>query len=82
MSNGKYLQLQLDEFLHCVAAAVPSLDFLVWNDTCYVVLRSNAGLMAELEELPTNSRLEYGSGVDVISEDISWLHKTRRWIGY
>jgi len=82
MPSREDLQTQVDKFLQSIAAAIPSLDFLVWDDTSYVVLRShgNAGLAVELKKLPTNSRLEYGSGVDVISEDIAWLqHKTYRW---
>jgi len=82
MSGANDFQTQIDKFLRGFAAAVPSLDFLIWHDTCYVVVRShdNMGPTVELKKLLTESRLEYGSGVNVISEDIAWLQqKIHQW---
>lgn len=58
------------EMLRNIATTVPSLDFLACCGKLYVITR---GSTVELKELPTGSKLEYGSGVDVVSEDIAWL---------
>jgi len=72
--SAKDFQMQT---LRNIAATVPSLDFLAYNGKLYVVMRSHGdkGSTVELKELPANSKLEYGSGVDVVSEDIAWLQQ-------
>ena len=63
--------------MRSIAAAVPSLDFLACYGELYVVLRSHGdiGPTVELKALPNSSRLEYGNGVNAVSEDIAWLQQ-------
>jgi hypothetical protein len=72
-------QIQTDRLLRNIAATVPSLDFLKWHGKLYLILRSHGdmGSTLDFKELQTNNRVEYGSGIDIVSEDIAWLqHKT------
>jgi hypothetical protein len=61
---------------HGIAIAVPSIDFLVWNQFPYAVVRSNGDAhhtaSVVVKELPSRG-LEYGRSVDIGGDDADWL---------
>lgn len=52
---------------------MPSIDFVGWHGEHYVVVRN--GESVELKDLPTRRRLDCGKGVDLGSEDATWLER-------
>lgn len=59
------------------ATTLTSLDFLACGNEHHVVVRSDGDTdsTVKLQKLQTSNRLEYGSGDDVVSEDIAWLQQ-------
>ncbi|CAK5271213.1 unnamed protein product, partial [Mycena citricolor] len=75
--SEKDLRLQTDLWAaasRSVAVGLPALDFLGWNGEHFVVARSSDGTV-ELKELPCRRHLDCGKGVDLGSEDASWLER-------
>ena len=59
-----------------VAESVPTLDFVGWHGEHYVVVRGGeCGERIELKELPARRRLDCGKGVDLGTEDATWLER-------
>lgn len=56
-----------------ILAAIPSLDFLVWNRQPYVVVRRKTTV--DLKELPISKNWNYGSGIDFGGDDAEWLER-------
>ena len=59
--------------LRSVAVCVPTLDFVGWHGEHYVVARG--GDRVDMKELPARRRLDCGKGVDLGSEDATWLER-------
>lgn len=57
-----------------IAVTLPSVDFVGWHGEHYVVVRNSAGKV-ELKELPARRRLDCGKGVDLGSDDATWLER-------
>ncbi|PFH50376.1 hypothetical protein AMATHDRAFT_61202 [Amanita thiersii Skay4041] len=62
------------------AILVPSVDFIGWHGEHYVVVRTDGpdgkpGGNVELKELPTRRRLDCGKGVDLGTDDATWLER-------
>ena len=61
-----------------IAIELPALDFVGWNGEHYVVVRTEGGPdggTVELKELPSRRRLDCGNGVDLGSQDATWLER-------
>ncbi|KAF8637110.1 hypothetical protein AX17_003014 [Amanita inopinata Kibby_2008] len=63
-----------------IAISVPSIDFVGWHGEHYVVVRcskpdSPNDKTVELKELPTRRRLDCAKGVDLGTEDATWLER-------
>ena len=55
-----------------VAVTLPTLDFIGWHGEHYAIVRNTN---VELKELPARRRLDCGKGVDLGSEDATWLER-------
>ncbi|KII90118.1 hypothetical protein PLICRDRAFT_40319 [Plicaturopsis crispa FD-325 SS-3] len=82
LMSEKDFQLQTDLWmanLRNVACVVPTLDFVGWHGEHYAIVRSggpsSTEMAVELKELPSRRRLDCGKGVDLGSEDASWLER-------
>ncbi|KAJ8519282.1 hypothetical protein ONZ45_g3757 [Pleurotus djamor] len=61
-----------------MATSIKTLDFVGWHGEHYVIVRSGSGsgpLNVELKELPARRRLDCGKGVDLGTDDASWLER-------
>jgi len=80
--SEKEFQLQTGLWLsnaRNLAIAVPSIDFLGWHGEHFAIVRGGTDAycnrVVELKELPTRRRLDCGKGVDLGSDDATWLER-------
>ncbi|EJD04432.1 uncharacterized protein FOMMEDRAFT_82069 [Fomitiporia mediterranea MF3/22] len=74
--SEKEFQVQTDlwfDSVRCIAAEVPSLDFIGWHGEHFVIVRGKSGI--DLKELPARRRLDCGTGVDLGSDDAAWMER-------
>jgi hypothetical protein len=59
-----------------LAISLPSLDFVGWHGEHYAVVRNQSKEnTVKLKELPSRRRLDCGKGVDLGTEDATWLER-------
>ena len=63
-----------------IAVTIPSLDFVGWHGEHYVVVRCSTtdekpNGIVELKELPVRRRLDCAKGVDLGTDDATWLER-------